>query len=280
MREIPAERISEAVAELCVRANYCLGEDVLGALEEALDREESELGRWALEQVVRNARIAREGKFPLCQDTGLAVVFVRVGQDVRVTGGSLEEAVQEGVRRGYREGYLRKSVVRDPLRRENTGDNTPAVVHYRIVPGNGLEITLMAKGAGSENMSGVRMLTPADGAEGVKAFVVEQVRQAGANPCPPVIVGVGIGGTLERCALLAKEALLRPVGRRNPDPFYAEMEEELLTRINALGIGPQGFGGKVTALDVHIEAEPCHIASLPVAVNIQCHAARHATVML
>jgi len=252
----------------------------LGALEEALDREESELGRWALEQVVRNARIAREGKFPLCQDTGLAVVFVRVGQDVRVTGGSLEEAVQEGVRRGYREGYLRKSVVRDPLRRENTGDNTPAVVHYRIVPGNGLEITLMAKGAGSENMSGVRMLTPADGAEGVKAFVVEQVRQAGANPCPPVIVGVGIGGTLERCALLAKEALLRPVGRRNPDPFYAEMEEELLTRINALGIGPQGFGGKVTALDVHIEAEPCHIASLPVAVNIQCHAARHATVML
>jgi len=280
VREIPAERISEAVAELCVRANYCLGEDVLGALEEALDREESELGRWALEQVVRNARIAREGKFPLCQDTGLAVVFVRIGQDVRVTGGSLEEAVQEGVRRGYREGYLRKSVVRDPLRRENTGDNTPAVVHYRIVPGNGLEITLMAKGAGSENMSGVRMLTPADGAEGVKAFVVEQVRQAGANPCPPVIVGVGIGGTLERCALLAKEALLRPVGRRNPDPFYAEMEEELLTRINALGIGPQGFGGKVTALDVHIEAEPCHIASLPVAVNIQCHAARHATVML
>ncbi|HID12189.1 MAG TPA: fumarate hydratase [Candidatus Latescibacteria bacterium] len=280
MREIRAERISEAVAELCVRANYRLGEDVMRALEEALERENSDAGRWALEQVVRNARIAMEGEFPICQDTGLAVVFVRVGQEVYVTGGSLEEAVQEGVRRGYREGYLRKSTVRDPLRRENTGDNTPAVVHYRIVPGDGLEIALMAKGAGSENMSGVRMLTPAEGIEEVKAFVVEQVRTAGAKPCPPVIVGVGIGGTFERCALLAKEALLRPVGERHPDPFYAEMEEELLAEINALGIGPQGFGGKVTALDVHIEAVPCHIASLPVAVNLQCHAARHATVRL
>ncbi|RKY59850.1 MAG: fumarate hydratase [Candidatus Latescibacterota bacterium] len=280
MREVEAERIAQAVAELCVRVNYRLGEDVLRALKDALGREHSELGRWALEQVLENARIAREGKFPLCQDTGVAVVFVRMGQEVRIVGGSLEEAIQEGVRRGYREGYLRKSVVRDPLRRKNTGDNTPAVVHYRVVPGEELEIALMAKGAGSENMSGLAMLTPADGRDGVRRFVVEQVRRAGGKPCPPVIVGVGIGGNFELCALLAKEALLRPVGERNPDPFYARMEEELLSEINSLGIGPQGFGGRVTALDVHVEAAPCHIASLPVAVNIQCHSARHAKIKI
>lgn len=280
MREVEAGRIVQVVAELCVRVNYCLVEDVLRALKDALRREDSKLGRWALEQVLENARIAREGKLPLCQDTGIVVVFVRVGQDLRIVGGSLEEAIQEGVRRGYRDGYLRKSVVRDPLRRENTGDNTPAVVHYRVVPGEELEIALMAKGAGSENMSGLAMLTPADGIEGVRRFVVEQVRMAGGKPCPPVIVGVGIGGNLELCALLAKEALLRPVGERNPDPFYARMEEELLSEINSLGIGPQGFGGRVTALDVRVKVAPCHIASLPVAVNIQCHSARHAKIRI
>ncbi|RMG97612.1 MAG: fumarate hydratase [Candidatus Dadabacteria bacterium] len=275
MREVPVQQITEAVRRLCVEANTRLGDDVVRAFERFRDAEQSPTGRDVLGQLLENARIARDEGLPLCQDTGFAVVFVDLGQDVHLVGGDLYEAVNEGVRRGYEEGYLRKSIVADPLRRKNTGDNTPAVVHVRIVPGDRVRITFAPKGGGSENMSGIAMLKPADGVEGVKRFVVERVREAGPNPCPPTIVGVGIGGTFEVAALLAKRALLRPVGEPNPDPFYADLEQELLGRINALGIGPAGLGGTTTSLAVHIEAHPCHIASLPVAVNIQCHSARH-----
>ncbi|GAB6062456.1 fumarate hydratase [Deferrisoma palaeochoriense] len=275
MRDVPVQAITETVRRLCVEANTRLGDDVVRAFERFRDAEESPTGRDVLEQLLENARIARDEGLPLCQDTGFAVVFVELGQDVHLVGGDLYEAVNEGVRRGYEEGYLRKSIVADPLRRKNTGDNTPAVVHVRIVPGDRVRITFAPKGGGSENMSGIAMLKPADGVEGVKRFVVERVREAGPNPCPPTIVGVGIGGTFEVAALLAKRALLRPVGEPNPDPFYADLERELLGRINALGIGPAGLGGTTTSLAVHIEAHPCHIASLPVAVNIQCHSARH-----
>ncbi len=280
MREVSVSRITEEVARLSIEANYQLGEDVVQALRKALDKEESPVGRSILERIIENAEIAAQGEYPYCQDTGFAVVYVEIGQDVRLVGGDLYEAINEGVRKGYTEGYLRKSIVRDPLRRVNTGDNTPAVIWTDIVPGDKVSITVAAKGGGSENMSEVRMLKPADGAEGVKNFVVERVERSGGNPCPPIVVGVGIGGTFEKCAWLAKKAALRKIGERNPDPFYAEMEEELLERINKLGIGPQGLGGRVTALDVHIEAYPCHIASLPVAVNIQCHADRHKTVVI
>lgn len=275
MRDVPVQAITETVRRLCVEANTRLGDDVVRAFERFRDTEESPTGRDVLEQLLENARIARDEGLPLCQDTGFAVVFVDLGQDVHLVGGDLYEAVNEGVRRGYEEGYLRKSIVADPLRRKNTGDNTPAVVHVRVVPGDRVRITFAPKGGGSENMSGIAMLKPADGVEGVKRFVVERVREAGPNPCPPTIVGVGIGGTFEVAALLAKRALLRPVGEPNPDPFYADLERELLGRINALGIGPAGLGGTTTSLAVHIEAHPCHIASLPVAVNIQCHSARH-----
>ncbi len=276
MRELPASRVSETVARLAMEANYDLGSDVATALERALAQEESETGRGVLQQILENARIAREDAMPICQDCGLAVVFLDLGQDLRIVGGDLYEAVNEGVRRGYQEGYLRKSVVRQPFSaRVNTGDNTPAIIHTRIVPGEELHITVAPKGGGSENMSRLGMLTPAAGRQGVVDFVLKAVDEAGANPCPPIIVGLGIGGTFERAAYLSKHALLREVGTPNPDAELDELERELLLRINRLGIGPQGFGGRTTALAVHAEAEPCHIASMPVAVNIQCHAARH-----
>ena len=281
MREIHCRQITETVARLCQEANFYLGDDVINALQEALNREESPLGREILERILDNSRIAAQEKLPLCQDTGLTVVFLEVGQDVHIVGGSLYEAVNEGVRRGYNEGYLRKSVVDRPFSaRKNTADNTPAVIHTEIVPGDRLKITVCPKGGGSENMSALAMLKPADGREGVVSFVVDTVDKAGANPCPPVIVGVGIGGSFEYAAYLAKKALLRPLSQPHPDPEVAELEREILRRVNGLGIGPQGFGGRVTALAVHAEVAPCHIASLPVAVNIQCHSARHKEAVL
>ncbi len=281
MREIAAGTVTETVARLCMEANYDLGEDVVAALEAALAREESEIGRGILRQILENAAIARQEKIPICQDCGLAVVFLELGQEVHISGGDLYEAVNEGVRRGYREGYLRKSVVSEPFSaRRNTGDNTPAIIHTRIVPGERLRIIVVPKGGGSENMSRLAMLTPAAGRQGIINFVLKTVDEAGANPCPPIIVGVGIGGSFERVAYLAKYALLRPLGTPNPDPELAELERELLERVNRLGIGPQGLGGRVTSLAVHVEAEPCHIASLPAAVNIQCHAARHKEAVL
>ncbi|HDQ44550.1 MAG TPA: fumarate hydratase [bacterium] len=274
MREIQTRRISDTVRELCLDSNRMLGDDILIRIRECLDQETSPTGQEVLSQILENARIAAEEQMPLCQDTGVAVVFLDVGQDVHVTGGDLYEAVQAGVARGYQDGYFRKSMVRDPLRRENTGDNTPAFIHTEIVPGDRIKITLLPKGGGSENMSEARILSPSEGPEGIKAFVLGRVRRSGANPCPPIIVGVGIGGTLELCALIAKRSLLRRIGQRHPDPCYAALETELLESVNRLGIGPQGFGGRCTALEVFVEVRPCHIASLPVAVNIQCHAAR------
>lgn len=280
MREISTDRIVHTLAELCTSANFDLGEDVYDALEAARETETSPVGRGILEQVMENARIAREERVPMCQDTGYAVVFVELGQDARIVGGNLRDAINEGVRQGYKEGYLRKSILGDPIKRINTKDNTPAMIHFDIVPGDQLKLTIAPKGGGSENMSEVRMLKPSDGAEGVKKFVIERVTKAGGNPCPPIIVGVGIGGTFEGSALLAKKALLRELGSKHPDPFYAEMEAELLQRINKLGVGPQGLGGRTTALGVFVETAPCHIASLPAAVNIQCHAARHKSAVL
>jgi fumarate hydratase subunit alpha len=275
MREINVSEITKAVSRLCLDANFVLGEDVLASLQAALRTEPSDTGRNALEQVIVNAEIARDEQVPMCQDTGFAVVFVELGQDVRLVGGDMYVAVNEGVRQAYTEGYLRKSIVADPLRRVNTGDNTPAVVHVEIVPGDKVRLIVAPKGGGSENMSAVKMLKPADGAKGVADFVVDTVSRAGSNPCPPVVVGVGIGGTMEKVAYLAKKALLRKLGESHPEQFYAAMEHDLLERINKLGIGPQGYGGRTTALAVHIEVYPAHIASLPAAVNINCHAARH-----
>jgi fumarate hydratase subunit alpha len=277
---ISCQEIAAKVAELAQQANYCLAEEVRAALEGALRSEVSPLGREVLEQVLTNAQIAARGEVPLCQDTGVAVVFLEIGQEVEIRGGYLYDAVNEGIRRGYEAGYLRRSVVEHPLRRRNTGDNTPAVIHVQIVPGDRLRIAVAPKGAGSENMSALAMLSPAEGREGVKRFVVETVERAGPNPCPPLVVGVGLGGTFEKAALLAKTALLRPLGAASPDPEAAALERELLEEINALGIGPQGFGGRVTALAVHVEVFPCHIASLPVAVNLNCHAARHRSAVL
>lgn len=279
-REVGADAVAEAVAALCVGANTVLGGDIRNALRQAKEREDGALGAYVLEQLLENAKIAEETSVPICQDTGLAVVFADVGQDVRVTGGDLTDAINRGVRKGYEEGFLRKSVVRDPVDRVNTGDNTPAVIHYNIVPGDRLTLTVAPKGFGSENMSRLAMLTPAHGMEGVERFVVETVRLAGPNPCPPVIVGVGVGGTMERCALLAKRALLREIGGENPDPFWAGAEASLLAQVNGLGVGPAGFGGKTTALAVHIETFPTHIAGLPVAVNIGCHVTRHRAAVL
>ncbi|WP_457678904.1 fumarate hydratase [Thermovibrio sp.] len=276
MREVHVDKVRETVKRLCMEANYRLPEDVLKAFKEGKEKEVSEVGKSVFEILEENARIASSEELPYCQDTGFAVVFVEVGQEVRFVGGSLEEAINRGVAEGYTEGYLRKSIVSDPLfDRKNTKDNTPAVIHYKIVPGDRVKITVAAKGGGSENMSRLAMLKPADGVEGVKKFVLKTVSDAGPNPCPPITVGVGIGGTFEKVAYLAKKALLRPIGHRNPDPRYAKLEEELLEEINKLGIGPSGFGGRITALDVKVEWYPCHIASLPVAVNIQCHASRH-----
>jgi len=275
MREISVKDIISTVKNLCIDANYNLGEDVEKALKEGYQKEESPTSKETLNQILENVQIAKQGEFPLCQDTGFAVVFVDMGDQVFVKDGNLFDAINEGVRQGYKEGYLRKSILGDPIERKNTGDNTPAVIHMNVVKGDKLTITVAPKGGGSENMSEVKMMKPSDGVEGVKEFVIDMVRRSGSNPCPPIIVGVGIGGTLEKFAEMAKRSLLREVGERNPNPFYAKLEEELLEKVNKLGIGPQGFGGRVTALDVHIETYPCHIASFPAAVNIQCHAARH-----
>ena len=274
MREVHVGEITKTVRDLFIDANINLGEDVLNALEQALEMEESPIGKEILKELIENARVAREEEMPICQDTGLAVVFLELGQEVHLVGGDLIEAINEGVRQGYQEGYLRKSACH-PFTRKNTGDNTPAIIHTEIVPGDRIKIIAVPKGGGAENMSRVVMLTPAAGLEGVKEFVVQRVKESGANPCPPIVVGVGIGGTLEEAALIAKKALLRPLGSKNPDPEAAAIEEDLLERINRLGIGPQGYGGRVTALAVHVNMVPCHIASLPVAVNIQCHAHRH-----
>ncbi len=275
MREIHISEIECLTAQLCQSANFVLGDDVLQALEEAMERETSPIAVSVLKQILLNAHIASEERIPICQDCGLAVLFVELGQDVHIVGGDITDALNAGVRRGYREGYLRKSVVASPMKRRNTGDNTPAVIHFRIIPGDKVRIIFAPKGAGGENMSALRMLNPADGISGIKRFVIECIQKAGPNPCPPIIVGVGIGGTFEKAAILAKESLMRPIGQRNSDEDISLLEQELLCEINSLGIGPAGFGGLTTALAVNIETYPCHIGSLPVAVNINCHAARH-----
>ncbi len=276
MKILNVREITENIKEMCIEANHFLSEDMKCVLCNAAETEEAPLGRQILEQLQENMRIAGEDMIPICQDTGMAVVFLEVGQEVHFEGGSLEEAVHEGVRQGYTEGFLRKSVVKDPIFRENTKDNTPAVIHCEIVPGDRVKITVAPKGFGSENMSRIFMLKPADGIEGVKSAVLTAVREAGPNACPPMVVGVGIGGTFEKCALMAKKALTRPVNERSSIPYVREMEEELLHRINATGIGPGGLGGTTTALAVNIDTYPTHIAGLPVAVNICCHVNRHA----
>lgn len=280
MREIAATRITEAVKNLCIQANCDLSDDVKECLSRFCAQEPWSPAVEVLERIMENYTIAERDGCPICQDTGVACVFLRVGQEVHIVNGDITDAVNKGVRRGYTEGYLRKSVVRDPLDRINTGDNTPAMLYTEIVPGDRVEITVAPKGFGSENMSQIAMLRPSDGLDGVREFVVRVVEEAGPNPCPPVVVGVGIGGTFDKAAYLAKKALLRPVDKRHPQPFYAGLEQELLERINALGIGPQGFGGKTTALAVNIETYPTHIAGLPVAVNINCHVTRHKTEVL
>ncbi len=281
MRDISTQDVQQAVASLCVQANYRLPPDVLTALRRARDDEPSPVGQQILDQLLQNARIAMDGTYPLCQDCGLAVVWLELGQDVHVIGGDLYEAVQAGVRQGYDEGYLRRSIVDRPFSsRTNTGDNTPAVIHTRIAPGDQMRLYVCPKGGGSENMSALAMLKPADGREGLIDFVVGIVERAGANPCPPLIVGVGAGGNAETAMVMAKHALLRTVGEPSPDPETAALERALLERINALGIGPQGLGGRTTALAVHVEAAPCHMTGLPVGVNLQCHAARHAEAVL
>ncbi len=281
MRQIHYSEVIEVVARLCQETNFYLPEDVLNSLRKARSEEKSPLGRIVLAQILENARIAAEEKVPICQDCGTAIVFLELGEELELTGGNLNlyAAIEEGVRRGYKEGYLRKSICH-PFTRKNTGDNTPAMIYTDIVPGNKLKIIFCPKGGGSENMSAIKMLSPSEGIEGVKKFVIETVKSAGANPCPPIVVGVGIGGTFERVALLAKKALLRPFGSQNTDTELAALEDELLEEINYLGIGPAGLGGSTTALSVHIEMQPCHIASLPVAININCHAARHKEVTI
>ena len=279
MRQILTQNITAAVRDLCISANTQLGEDVVNALQNALEIEESPIGKDILRNLIINADIARSEGIPLCQDTGLAVVFMEIGQDIHVVGGSLKEAIEEGVRQGYQDGYLRKSTC-DILTRQNRRDNTPPIVHFDIVTGDALKIIVVPKGGGSENMSRVTVFTPAQGIQGVKDFVVNRVRESGANPCPPTIIGIGLGGTIEQAALLAKKSLLRPLGSVNPDKDLAKLEQDWLTEINNLGIGPGGLGGRITSLAVHILATPSHIASIPVAVNIQCHSARHTEVEL
>ncbi len=281
MREIAASEITATVARLCQEANYGLGDDVIGAIRQAMEAEESPLGREVLGELIENARIARAENLPLCQDCGTVVVFLEVGQEVHVTGGELNPAVDEGVREGYAEGYLRKSMVSQPFSaRVNTGDNTPAMIHTEIVPGERLRIAVMSKGGGSENMSRLAMLRPGDGRDGIMETVAAAVDEAGGKPCPPLVVGLGIGGTAEMAMLLAKKALLRRLGEPSPDPETAELEKALLARLNDLGIGPLGFGGRTTALAVHAAVLPTHIASLPVAINFQCHSARHREAVL
>ena len=275
MRIINVNTITQNIKDMCIKANHFLAEDMDQAMKHALDTEQSPLGRQILDQPQDNLKIAAEDMIPICQDTGMAIVFLNIGQDVHIEGMDLHDAVNEGVRQGYTEGYLRKSVVKDPLIRENTKDNTPAIMHIDIVPGENLEILVAPKGFGSENMSRVFMLKPAEGIEGVKDAVLTAVKDAGPNACPPMVVGVGIGGTFEQCALLAKKALMRPLDTQNPDPFYADLEKEMLEKVNKLGIGPQGFGGKTTAIGLNIETMPTHIAGMPCAVNINCHVTRH-----
>ena len=279
MRELSAQLITETVRRLCMEANCHLPQDMRNCISSSLKLEDWPGAREILERIVENYEIADEENLPICQDTGVACVFLKIGQEVHIDG-DVNEAVNEGVRQGYRDGYLRKSVVRDPLDRVNTGDNTPAFIYYELVPGDQVEITVAPKGFGSENMSRIKMLRPSDGVQGVVDFIVQAVEEAGPNPCPPIVVGVGIGGTFDKAALLAKKALLRPVDVANENPFYAQLEQELLEKINALGIGPQGLGGRTTALAVNIETLPTHIAGLPVAVNINCHVTRHQTEVL
>lgn len=280
MKTIETIKITEKVEQLCIDANYFLNEDILKALKNGLNKEESDIGKGILNQIVQNAEIASRERMAICQDTGMAVIFVDIGQEVYISGGSLSEAINEGVRRGYNKGFLRKSVVRDPIERVNTGDNTPSIIHYNIVDGENLKITVAPKGFGSENMSALKMLKPSDGLEGVKRFILETVDNAGPNPCPPIVVGVGIGGTMEKAALMAKKALLRSLDERSNVQYVTNLEAELLESINKLGVGPSGFGGRITALGVNIEVFPTHIAGLPVAVNISCHATRHAEAVL
>ncbi|WP_346884729.1 fumarate hydratase [Clostridium sp. UBA4395] len=280
MREIKVSQITEAIRKLCIDANYYLGSDIKNRLIKSHEEEDWGIAKGILNKILINADIAKNEDMPMCQDTGVACVFIEIGQEVQVVGGALEDAINEGVRQGYKDGYLRKSVVKDPLDRVNTKDNTPAMIYYNIVPGDKLKITVAPKGFGSENMSQIKMLKPSDGLQGVKDFIIKVVKEAGPNPCPPIIVGVGIGGTFDKAATIAKKALIRSIDVRNENPFYAELEEELVTMINELGIGPQGFGGKTTALAVNIETYPTHIAGLPVAVNINCHATRHAEIEL
>ncbi|CDB90766.1 MAG: fumarate hydratase [Christensenellales bacterium] len=275
MREVSTEEITKNIKKMCIEANYTLSDDVKNKIINSAAVEESEIGKKILNQLEENMNIADSDNIPICQDTGMAVIFIKIGQDVHITGGNLEDAINQGVREGYIEGYLRKSVVKDPIIRENTKDNTPAVIHYEIIPGDKIEITVAPKGFGSENMSRVCMLKPADGIEGVKNAVIETVKLAGPNACPPVVVGVGVGGTFEKCALLAKKALTRDIDSENSIEYVAELEKELLNEINKLNIGPGGLGGKVTALGVNIETYPTHIAGLPVAVNMCCHVNRH-----
>ncbi|MCX5873625.1 MAG: fumarate hydratase [Deltaproteobacteria bacterium] len=275
MKTILTDDITKVVRNLCIQACTILGEDVVRQLKKTLEAEESLTGRMALEKMIQNAEIAAKEGIPLCQDTGMAVVFLEIGQDVHIAGDSLQDAINEGVRQGYRDGFLRKSTL-DPITRVNLGDNTPAVIHVEIVAGDKFKITLAPKGFGSENMSRVMMFPPSAGIEGAKDFIVQRVIESGGNPCPPIVVGVGLGGTFEKSAFMAKKALLRPLGSQNPDPTLDALEKELLKKINATGIGPMGLGGKTTALAVHINSYPTHIASLPVAVNIQCHSCRHA----
>ncbi|WP_294154970.1 fumarate hydratase [uncultured Clostridium sp.] len=275
MREVNVALVTDVVKKLSIEANYFLGDDIKESLMKSRREETYELAGQVLDKIILNSEIACKEEMPMCQDTGMACVFLEIGQDVHFVGGNLEEAINEGVRRGYEEGFLRKSVVEDPIRRVNTKDNTPAIIYYDIVNGDKVKITLAPKGFGSENMSRIGMLKPSDGLEGVKNFIIETVKAAGPNPCPPMVVGIGIGGTFDKAAYLAKKALIRPINTSNKDEFYKELEIELLEKINKLGIGPQGFGGKTTALGLNIEAYPTHIAGLPVAVNINCHATRH-----
>ena len=275
MRELDVKVITENIKEMCIEATHFLTEDMKNVLDDSVTKEESPLGKQILQQLQENLQIAGDEMIPICQDTGMAVVFIKAGQDVHFTGGNIEDAINEGVRQGYTEGYLRKSVVKDPIIRENTKDNTPAIIHYSIVEGNDVKITVAPKGFGSENMSRIFMLKPADGIDGVKNAILTAVKEAGPNACPPMVVGVGIGGTFEKCALLAKEALTRNINEQSKIPYVKELEEEMLEKINCLGIGPGGLGGRVTAFAVNIETYPTHIAGLPVAVNICCHVNRH-----
>ena len=277
MREIQASMITDTIERLCIEANQVLPDDIKKSIQACRSCEDGQIACGILDNIIDNYEIAENEQVPICQDTGMACVFLEIGQDVHITGGDLSEAVDEGVRRGYTNGYLRKSVVKDPVRRGNTGDNTPAMLYTEIVPGENIKITVGPKGFGSENMSAIRMFKPSAGIEGIKDFIIETVETAGPNPCPPMVVGVGIGGTFDKAALLAKKALMRPIDTENEDPYYADLEKEMLEKINQLGIGPQGFGGRTTALGLNIETMPTHIAGMPCAINISCHVTRHKT---